>query len=463
MKILKISLYLFLLLNLVSLILGLDKTEAIGDLTAIKDTMKWTKLQDCRKTFSSTIDAVKKLDEKIKVHPDIFNGSNEYDRFLLEVMHIKFIWLLEEASYLLSRCTALDYDGYGFSLEREFRLYFFFMEWETTIEWMRDSIESENYAYLYKDIKVSNQLTPPSNKSITKPLFQFRDCQQDYCPEMVVIPKGSFLMGGNEVEEQEYQIPYLQATWESPRHAVYMKKPFAMSSKEVTLSAYREFVKETNYSMPQGCTTLKTEPGHGTQQFFNREKNFQNCDFIQDPQEPVLCVRTEDAREYAKWLSKKTNQNYRLPSETEWEYCARAGTNTTFFWGNNRDEACLYANVNDLTTKSIANYTFSYFNCSDKAVYTSKVGSYKPNAFKMYDMTGNAREWVSDCWHPNYQGAPKNSSVWGRENEGLCHFGILRGGAWAYNIIHMRISYRNAYLSSQTRCNMWGFRLVREI
>ena len=132
---------------------------------------------------------------------------------------------------------------------------------------------------------------------------------------------------------------------------------------------------------------------------------------------------------------RKTKKPDRLPSEAEWEYAARAGTATTRFWGDGRDEACAFANVSDFTgAETIENGTKAnkdkVFQCSDGYAYTSPGGAFRPNGFGLHDMLGNVWQWADDCYHTSYAGAPKDASAW---RTGDCHFRVIRGGSWSFS------------------------------
>src|SRR5262249_449287 len=140
----------------------------------------------------------------------------------------------------------------------------------------------------------------------------------------------------------------------------------------------------------------------------------------------VINLSWNDARQYVAWLSRKSGKSYRLLTEAEWEYAARAGTTTRFSWGNTESDLCGYANGADLTAKDKnASWAAS---CRDGHVNTAPVGSFKPNPFGLHDMHGNVWEWVEDNWHPHYQGAPTDGSVWQGGDSSLR---VQRGGSWS--------------------------------
>jgi formylglycine-generating enzyme required for sulfatase activity len=173
----------------------------------------------------------------------------------------------------------------------------------------------------------------------------------------------------------------------------------------------------------------------------------------------VACVSWRDARDFAGWLSKKTGQKYRLPTESEWEYAARAGSTTTRPWKDHIESACTNANVADQAAGQ--QYPgWKVHPCSDGYVYTAPVGSFQPNAFGLYDMLGNVFEWVLDCWHPDYRGAPTDGSAWGAAADCTQH--DLRGGSWFTAPALVSTSARNRF-DETYRSNSIGFRLVREI
>ena len=146
-------------------------------------------------------------------------------------------------------------------------------------------------------------------------------------------------------------------------------------------------------------------------------------------------------------------------SEAEWEYAARAGSSTARYWGASPDTACAYANVMDAAGKSqVPGISWEVHNCNDGSAYTAAVGSYKPNAFGLYDMIGNVWEWTEDCWNRNYAGAPSDGAAW---TTGECSVGrVLRGGSWYFIPRYARLATRDWFVPSSRNIN-YGFRLAR--
>lgn len=439
-----------------------DQQETTSTLESLAEAMLWTTLEQCSSTYDNVLrynDAARKVVARELSNPE---SGKPYIKFLQNQVDAKLSSLDEETRFLRSRCIAADYNNSPLSLERPLRLQQMLQEWRSTILWANSTIISGRYPYS-KKVTRAETLTPPR---APQPLERFKDCADVFCQEMVVVPAGNFQMGGTDEEALSEGVNTTVASWERPRHLVDITKPFAMAAEEVTLGAFRQFIHDTGYSMPRGCISLTppTAPSTGLANLvFSEDSDYENPGFAQRDDQPVVCVRREDARAYAQWLSQKTGQQYRLPTEAEWEYATRAGTQSTFFWGNDRDQACLYANVYDQTSDEAYHYGFVRFECQDNIASTAPVGSFLPNRFGIHDLLANAREWVDDCWHYNYQSAPADGSLWGEEDGGLCRFGVLRGGAWAYNTVNVRVAYRNAYFSSQARAFMWGFRLVREL
>ena len=382
--------------------------------------------------------------------------------FIDQQLAPKLVQLAEEAAFLQRRCAAPDYDGTGVSMERPAMLREMLSEWQGTLKLLTSQFNNP------PDMNVVIQPAVASGaiiNNMTAAGTKFKDCIDDFCPEMTVIPAGSFQMGGTLEEQERESVPDQPRPYELPQHTVTVAGSYAIASYETTVAQFKRFQQETGWQV-QGCRNWETRDG-AFSMWYRDDLSPQNAGFAQTGQDPVVCVRREDGREFAKWLSDKTGKTYRLPTEAEWEYAARGGTTTTYFWGNDpqRNQACLYANVLDQSTQSTIpqTATWSSFKCSDGYAFTAPVGQFLANAFGLYDMTANAREWMDDCWHANYQGAPNTTVRWGAENNGLCHFPVLRGGAWIYNDYNARIAYRNAYYSSQARSNMWGFRVVRDI
>ncbi len=239
----------------------------------------------------------------------------------------------------------------------------------------------------------------------------FRDCS--FCPEMVVVPGGSFLMGSPADEEGRDDD-------EGPQHEVQIKR-FALGIYEITRGEFERFVAATNHEAA-GCyhwddKAAMVAPG--------TDLSWRSPGFTQTDREPVICVSFEDVKAYLAWLSEVTGEPYRLPSEAEWEYAARAGTQTSYFWGNDAHQGCAFANGPDANLKTIRPQ-WAAMNCDDGHVRTAPVGSYQANRFGLYDMAGNVWELVEDQFHDSYSDAPSDGSSWGSGN----YYAVRRGGDW---------------------------------
>ncbi|MEW7977744.1 MAG: SUMF1/EgtB/PvdO family nonheme iron enzyme [Candidatus Sedimenticola endophacoides] len=228
-------------------------------------------------------------------------------------------------------------------------------------------------------------------------------CQCPVMPAMVAIPGGGFTMGGHEENEK-------------PRHTVTIK-PFRLGRYEVTFDEWDRCYQTG------GCSRNPGSEGWGR------------------GQRPVINVSWNDVQDYIDWLNEKTDGEYRLPSEAEWEYAARAGSKGEYSWGNSIN--C-----------SKANYGYNDCGISE----TVEVGSYKKNAFGLYDMHGNVWEWTEDCWNGNYRGAPANGSAW---KGGDCSDRMFRGGSWSDPPENLRAAYRNWTTRGNLGSNL-GFRLAQD-
>nr|VFK38396.1 MAG: Formylglycine-generating enzyme, required for sulfatase activity, contains SUMF1/FGE domain [Candidatus Kentron sp. TC] len=263
-------------------------------------------------------------------------------------------------------------------------------------------------------------------------LSRFRDALKDggQGPEMVVIPAGEFMMGSKEDEEG-------RDSDEGPRRRARIGKAFALGVTEVTFDDYDRFARATKRKLP-------ADYGWGR------------------GRRPVIDVSWEDAVEYAEWLTGRTGERYRLPTEAEWEYAARAGTTTRYYWGDDPEGelACGFANGADLTGKE-KNSKWVTNNCRDGFVNTAPVGSFRPNAFGVFDMSGNVWEWTRDCWHGSYEDAPMDGGAWGQENDGDCGRRVVRGGGWSSLPWIIRSAFRFGYSTNDANFDL-GFRLARE-
>lgn len=218
---------------------------------------------------------------------------------------------------------------------------------------------------------------------------------------------------------------------ERPVHEVCLND-FSMAKYTVTNAQFRMF-----------------RSGHSSGKYENISLN--------DDKMPAVGVTWDDAVAYAKWLSEKTGQKFRLPTEAEWEYAARGGTKTSRFWGNAPDEACAYANVADMTAKQRWPKWTSFY-CDDKFAVASPVGSFKPNQYGLFDMLGNVWQWTQDVYSSEaYVKLPKMNPVY----EGSGEYRVMRGGGWSNGPLGIRSSHRVG-LSPTFGHHALGFRLVKE-
>ena len=258
---------------------------------------------------------------------------------------------------------------------------------------------------------------------------RFRDCPT--CPEMVVVPAGSYQMGSPASEEGRFDV-------EGPVHRVTIAQPLAVGVYEVTRGEFGRFVEATGYSTGNSCFTIEENQGDRRQ-----GRHWRNPGFAQTDQHPVVCVRWEDAQAYVRWLSEETGQAYRLLSEAEWEYAARGGQQSRGY---------KYAGSNE--SDSVAWYG------KKSTRLTHPVGQKQPNELGLYDMSGNVSEWVEDCWNESYAGAPTDGSVWWSGN---CEDRVVRGdGLGSYSPRDVRLAIRIGF-PARAPASFLGFRVVRAL
>lgn len=286
----------------------------------------------------------------------------------------------------------------------------------------------------------------------------FADDMQDggSAPRMIVVPHGGFRMGAGEEEPGS-------ADAEKPAHYVRFERGFAMSRRPVTVGEFRRFVQATDY-LPRA-----TRRGHSIV-YDERSGNFvrrSGVDWQSDyagaraaDSLPVLHVSVRDAEAYAAWLSGQTGHGYRLPSEAEFEYAMRSGTQGLYPWGKGPPPP----RVGNLTgsrdvSPSGRRWNNAFAGYGDGYWGPAPAGSYAGNAWGLYDLGGNVSEWVSDCWHASYRRAPGDGASW--FNPG-CRSRVIRGGSWASSPVQARAAWRASFDSDVTNARV-GFRVVRGI
>ena len=263
-----------------------------------------------------------------------------------------------------------------------------------------------------------------------------------FAPRMVVIPAGEFTMGSRRPEAGHI-------AREGPRQRVRIGYPLAVSMFPIVYGEFAWFVADSGYQPRGHCMTL--EPGETKAR---AGRDWRNPGFAQTLRTPVTCIAFDDATAYAAWLSKKTGQIYRLLSESEYEYAVRAGTVTAYWWGDDRNAACEFANGFDLDAKPY-NGAAKPLHCHDGHALISQAGSFKPNAFGLLDIVGNVGTWTADCWHSSLAGVPTDGSP---DKSGDCSRRAVRSGSWLS--IDLRSASRSSDWSGDASADR-GFRLAR--
>jgi formylglycine-generating enzyme required for sulfatase activity len=262
-----------------------------------------------------------------------------------------------------------------------------------------------------------------------------QDCPD--CPELVEVPSGHFMMGADPQEGDP-------SGNESPRHAVRIGSPLLIGRYEVTHAQFAAFAAATGYAPGAGCEIWT--PNDRTWQW-DRDKDWRDPGYpVEDPTRAVVCMSWDDATAYAAWLSRVTGRRYRLLSEAEWEYATRAWTQTRYWWGDHlppRRAAC--------------DGCGSAWDLGKAA----PVGQFPANPFGLHDVHGNVWEWVGDCWHEGYAGAPPDGRSWETEAGGDCERRMLRGGSSITQPETLRAANRLRDNASHRKSDV-GFRVARE-
>jgi formylglycine-generating enzyme required for sulfatase activity len=298
----------------------------------------------------------------------------------------------------------------------------------------------------------------PAQTAVPQPLSVIRECP--ICPEMVLIPAGSFAMGVPKAEdERELNCdcggglasalkPKAHCGCDVTKaetlvHPVQISRPFYLGKYDVTRGQYAAFLLAT-------ARTARVPPSPA-----------------QTDRHPVVFVTWDDATAYVQWLSKQTGKPYRLPTEAEWEYAARAGTTTARYWGDSNEQQCRYANGRDLSKPADDIHPKDVFDtapCRSGFAGISPVGSFQPNGFGLFDMLGNVQQWVEDCYSLAYSSAPTDGSAYLHNEwvgESSCGR-VSRGGSWSTPSRQLRAGVRS--YGSQDYSGDWvGFRVARTL
>jgi formylglycine-generating enzyme required for sulfatase activity len=276
----------------------------------------------------------------------------------------------------------------------------------------------------------------PERARALKPKDTFKEC--DACPEMVVVPAGSFTMGSLASEKEWSDIG-------GPQHRVAFSRQFAVGKFAVTFDQFASFVSETGYAAGSECFT------HEGDKWEKRSgRSWRNPGFAQGGAHPAVCISWDDAKAYVEWLSRKTGKTYRLLAEAEREYVVRAGTTTPFWWGSS---------ISTSQANYDGNYTYGSGSKGEFRKRTMPVNSFQPNPWGLYQVHGNVYDWTEDCWNIDYSGAPTDGTAW---TSGDCGKRVQRGGTWSSEPRYLRSASRN-WNPTVGRGDANGFRVARTL
>ena len=267
---------------------------------------------------------------------------------------------------------------------------------------------------------------------------RFRDCSS--CPEMVVVPAGDFLRGspqdeaGRSLDSRNHDEDDVEGP--GGKRVRVSVPAFALGVFEVTNGQFLQFVRDTGYEMPGGCFSDANQDGVWTREeegtWNNLGREFR-LDF------PASCIDRHAATAYAHWLGLRTGAEYRLPTEAEFEYALRAGSDTIYHFGDDQELLCEYGNVPDQSLNAVSPEQVTTA-CSDGFADMAPVGQFKPNAFGLHDMTGNVWEWLQDCYERSYANVPADGTALHKEG---CGAYSIRGGSFGYDLPSLRSADRS--------------------
>jgi formylglycine-generating enzyme required for sulfatase activity len=291
-----------------------------------------------------------------------------------------------------------------------------------------------------------------------KPGQAFSDNFQDgggQGPNMIVLPAGSFMMGSPDSEAE-------RISNEGPQHRVTFNRGFAMGRTEITVGDFKRFVDFTGYRTEAERGGDSTVYDEDSGRLSKARATWREAYAGQraDDNEPVIHISWNDASRYVQWLSEMTGRRYRLPSEAEFEYAMRGGTQSVYWWGEGNPSDVVENLTGDRDmSRSRRRWNEAFEDYDDGFWGPAPVASFPANPFGLHDLNGNVKEWVQDCWHDTYVRAPDDGSAW--INQG-CMSRVIRGGDWTSTPAMSRSAFRIT-ASPDTRGARVGFRVVRDL
>ena len=301
---------------------------------------------------------------------------------------------------------------------------------------------------------LTTTLSASPTDTALKPGDSFRDCPD--CPLMVVVPPGEFDMG----EERTSLMRDGSLRPHGPVRRIRIERPFAVARFELSEAEFENFSADTGHPIASDCDLSAQEHAERSRGI-NAEQAGANAEL------PVVCVSWRDAETYVAWLARRTGKPYRLLTEAEWEYAARAGSIGAWPWGATTQGICLHANVLDASAMAIlqdhpvSRVPDAAVTCDDRAASRAPVGQYRANAFGVHDMVGNVWEWVADCSVLPYVDQPTDGSAM-MLRTGECTHRAIRGGSWRSRLERQRVTFRGRD-PEQTRSDIFGFRVARSL
>ena len=298
------------------------------------------------------------------------------------------------------------------------------------------------------------KLSASPGDTVITPGESFRDCSD--CPLMVVVPPGEFEMG----EERTSLMRDGSLRPHGPVRRIRIVRPFAVARFELSEAEFQNFAADTGHRIASDCDL-------SAQEHAERSRRIDAEQAVTNAALPVVCASWRDAEAYVAWLARRTGKPYRLLSEAEWEYVARAGSGEQWPWGATTEDICLHANVLDQSAMAILQHhpvsrvPDAAVTCDDGAATRAPVGQFRANAFGINDMVGNVWEWVADCSVSPYADQPTDGSAMTLRAE-ACTQRAIRGGSWRSRLERQRVTFRG-HDPEQTRSDIFGFRVARSL